>query len=87
MRTHKLSSPVEYKGKTYEELTLSPVKAKHLRIAHQEENPVDNQINLIAALADVSPALIDELPAADFRTLSDAIGREIAGKKSAPRNR
>ena len=87
MRTHKLSNPVEYKGKTYEELTLCNVKAKHLRIMHQEENPIDNQINLIAALADVSPALIDELPAADFRTLSDAITKEVAGKKLAPRNR
>ena len=87
MRTYKLSNPVEHKGKTYEELTLAPIKAKHLRIAHEEENPVDNQINLIAALADIDPELIDELAARDFKTLSDAVAKEIAGKKSAPRNR
>ncbi len=86
MKTFQLNSPVEVAGKTYEELSLRNMKAKDMRLLAEEENSADNQINLVATLAQVSPDVIDELEIADYNQLCLFVLGQLKPKKSAKRS-
>lgn len=81
MKTIKLQEPVHAGDKEYKELTLGKIKAKHLRLFHASPNPTDNEIELLAAVAEVSPKVIDELSLADYRNCTDYLKEQLAAGK------
>ncbi|WGK69448.1 phage tail assembly protein [Candidatus Haliotispira prima] len=81
MKTFKLTGPIETGGRKYSELTLRPMKAKDMRLLMAEENAADNQINLLAALAEVPCGVIDELELADYNELCLFTREQLQAKK------
>lgn len=81
MKTFKLNTNVVFAGQQYSELTLRKMKAKDMRILLAEENAADNQINLLSALANVSPEVIDELEIADYNALCTFTREQLQAKK------
>lgn len=66
----KLKFPVEVDGQTYAELTMRRCKVKDRRAATKQWNTdEDREIGLIANLCDVTPKVIEELDAADYKDL------------------
>ena len=80
-QTFKMDFPVEVHGQTYKELTLRSIKAKDLRITCEGNNLADSEISLIAALANVSPTVIDELELVDYNKVAAFVREQLTPKK------
>jgi hypothetical protein len=66
----KLSIPVTYQGTTYPSLTLRRPKLKDSRhLTEADKDPVGAQAKFFGQLAEVPPAVIEELDTVDFKVL------------------
>lgn len=74
-QTITLSFPVSVAGRSIAEVTLRRPKAGDLRAMDKKANASEFEKSLwmIGALAELSPAEVDALDAADFKALADAV--------------
>lgn len=72
--TVTLQYPVTVDGETITELALRRPKMRDMKRAQKHKDDLEKAIHMIADLAEVSPAVVEELDAADFAAVSDKLG-------------
>ena len=70
--TLKLQNPVHYGSEIIDSMTLSPVKAKHLRGLSLDLN-MDECLTLLGRISGHPPSVIDELSFADVQRLLEKV--------------
>lgn len=75
-KTVKLTTPVEWAGQTYTQLTLRKLKVKHMLevdFTESAKNPILHYAALAAASAAVDLGVIHELDLEDFNHIQEII--------------
>lgn len=72
--TIHLQYPVTVDGETITELNLRRPKVSDLKRGQKYKDNLEKSVRLIADLAEISPAVIEELDAADFAEVSTKVG-------------
>ena len=72
--TIKLAYPVTVSGVEITEISLRRMKARDLKIMESRKGgDLEKSMQLVADLAEMDTAVIDELDAADFATVSETV--------------
>jgi hypothetical protein len=71
--TVKLSEPVEFGSEVVKQITLQPIKGKHLRILPTQPT-LNDILKLASKLSGVSSAVFDEMSSEDVVKVSEAVG-------------
>jgi len=69
----KLRSPIVFGSKRIEEITVRPIKAKHLRSYKASEEPMKSTLAMASKLTGELPEVIDELEGDDLRDVLAAV--------------
>ena len=72
--TITLQYPVTVAGETITELHLRRPKMRDMKRAQKHKDDLEKSIHMIADLAEVAPAVVEELDTADFAAVSDKVG-------------
>ncbi len=72
--TIELQFPFTHQGIEYSELSIRRPKMRDMKKAQQHKNDMTKSIHMMADLAEVTPAVIEELDTQDFKTVSDKLG-------------
>lgn len=76
--TITLQYPVTIDGEEITELRLRRPKMRDMKRIQKHKDDLEKSIHLIADLAEQTPALIEELDAADFAAVSELVGNFMA---------
>lgn len=80
--TVQLASPVTHDGKSYSSITLRKMKAKDLVAGDLVEGENRRGFAILASVAEVPVAVIEELDIEDFAQLNEAL-TTLVGKRAA----
>jgi hypothetical protein len=70
----KLNDPIQVMGETVTELELpDKVTVRHLKAMDEAQGEIGKVAALIGALAKIPPSSVDQIAAADFGRLSEAL--------------
>lgn len=71
--SYTLVEPVQFEGRTITELQLRRLKGKDIRKVESIEDNIEKTAFLVGELSGFSPAIFDELDAADIEGVSKVI--------------
>lgn len=69
----KLRKPITFGGRTVEQLTIRPLKAKDLRRLKESDGRMGNALNFASYLSGEIAEVIDELEGEDLGEVIDAV--------------
>lgn len=72
--THRLKFPVTVDGQVTADLSLRRPKARDLIRANKIKDDLEKMVTMISDLAEVEPAVVQELDAADFAAVGELVG-------------
>ncbi len=69
----KLRSPIKFGSRTIDEITVRPVKAKHMRSIKESDGPLAVTLSMASKLTGETREIIDELEGHDLRDVLQAV--------------
>lgn len=72
--TITLQYPFSHQGEEYTEITIRRPKMRDMKKAQKHKDDMEKSIHMMADLAEVTPAVIEELDTEDFKAVSDKVG-------------